>query len=299
MNLHTKAGGMDPLVMMQFYYSQTLPYLMMKHHAEISRRLVDVPRELRQRELAPQLIALGEAAGDPAWQIYRAYLDTIEAEIAVLVRVHSPGFWFHLHRRLRPMLADAHGLKNDDTTVLLVRRIAELAYAKHGDLKIDDDLGLITRTRLPTFLDGAWYETMTQVYEGKLKAKKAYQALRDYPQVVMTKFRQSDLIDVFAIEGLCYEYWWASAALRSIGKGSIVKWDAELGSHRYKDTGVNPLSFDLYDERNSESFGFRTRLGTWLDEVNAGEADAERGDEIKFAQMRPNPDIREYPAWNA
>ncbi len=86
--------------------------------------------------------------------------------------------------------------------------------------------------------------------------------------------------------------------MRSIGKGSIVKWDAAIGSHRYKDTGVNPLSFDLYDQRNSESFGFHTRLGTWLDEEKAGEADAERGDSIKFAQLRPNPEVREYPAWN-
>lgn len=299
MNIKAAAGGDDPLVVMQFYYSQTFPYLMMKHHAEIRRRLVDVPRELRQRELAPQILALGETGGDPAWQIYRAYLDKIEAEIATLVGPHSPGFWFHLHRRLRPMLADAHGLKNDDTTVLLVRRIAELAYAKHGALNRTDDLGPITRTRLHTFLDGAWYEAMTQVYGGKLKAKKAYQSLRDTPQIVMTDFRTSDLCGVFAIEGLCYEYWWASAAMRSIGKGSIVKWDTALGSHRFKDTGVHPFSFELYDRRNSENFGFRTRLGTWLDEKNAGEADVERGDRINFAQMRPNPEVREYPAWNS
>ena len=122
---------------------------MVKHHTEIRRRLVAVPRELRQRELAPQPIALGVAGGDPAWQIYRGYLDKIEAEIATLVRGHSPGFWFHLHRRLRPTLADAHGLKNDDTTVMLVQRIAELAYAKHGALH-KTDLGPITRTRLQT-----------------------------------------------------------------------------------------------------------------------------------------------------
>ena len=197
------------------------------------------------------------------------------------------------------MLADAHGLKNDDTTVMLVRRIAELAYAKHGALDRTDDLGPVTRTRLPTFLDGAWYEAMAQVYGGKLKAKKAYQILRESGQIVMTEFRQSDLIDVFAIEGLCYEYWWASAAMRSIGKGSIVKWDPELASHRYKDTGVHPLSFELYGERNNENFGFRTRLGTWLDEANAGEADAARGFKINFAQMRPNPEVGEYAAWNS
>jgi hypothetical protein len=299
MRIPKSADDEGPLIVSQFYYSQTFPYLMMKHQAEIHRRLVDVPRELRRQALAPELIALGEASGDPAWQIYRAYLDKVETEISTLVRGHSPGYWFHLHRRLRPMLADAHNLKNDNTTVTLVRRIAELAYAKHGALDKTDDLGPITRTRLQTFLDGAWYEAMAQAYGGKLKAKKAYQVLRDTAQIVMTDFHQTDLSDVFAIEGLCYEYWFASAAMRSIGKGSIVKWDATLGAHRYKDTGVNPLSFELYDERNNENFGFRTRLGTWLDEENAGEADALRGDRIHFAQLTPNSEIREYPAWDS
>jgi hypothetical protein len=117
-NLHTNAGGEDPLVVTQFYYSQTLPYLMMKHRAEIRRR---------------------------------------------------------------------HDQKKDNTTVILVRRVAELAYAKHGALDKTDDLGPITRTRLQTFLDGAWYEAMAHVYKGKLKAKKAYQVLRHTQQIVMTE----------------------------------------------------------------------------------------------------------------
>lgn len=293
------ANDESPLVVTQFYHTQTFLYLMIKHQKEILRRLKDGPRDLRQRELAPQLVALGEASGDTAWQVFRVYLDKIEAEIAALVRGHSTGFWFHLHRRLRPMLADLQDQKTDDTTVTLVRRIAELAYAKHGALDKTDDLGPIMRTRLKTFLDGAWYEATTHAFDGKkLKAKKAYQVLRDTKQIVMTNFRQSDLCDVYTIEGLCYEYWWASAAMRSIGKGSIVKWDAELGKHRYKDTGVNPLAFELYDERNNENSGFCTRLGTWLDEENAGEASAARGDQIHFAQLTPNSKPNEYPAWN-
>src|SRR5258708_3028392 len=165
---------------------------------------------------------------------------------------HSPGFWFHLHRRLRPMLDEIHEGKTDDTTVALVRRIAELAYAKHGELNRTDDLGPIIRTRLETFLDGAWYEATAQALGSKLKAKKQYQEIKYSGQVVMTNFRASDLCDVFGIEGFCYEYWWASAVMRSIGKGSIVKWDATtIPSLRYKDTDVNPLCFDLYDQRNS------------------------------------------------
>ena len=72
MNVNTNADQEDPLIVTQFYYSQTFPYLMMKHRTELRRRLVDVPRELRQKELAPHLVALGEAAGDQVWQIYRA-----------------------------------------------------------------------------------------------------------------------------------------------------------------------------------------------------------------------------------
>jgi hypothetical protein len=82
MNVHTDTGGEDPLGVSQFYYSPTLPYLMMKHQAEILWRLVETPRELGLQELAPDLIALGEAGDDPAWQIFRTYLDKIETEIA-------------------------------------------------------------------------------------------------------------------------------------------------------------------------------------------------------------------------
>ena len=96
---------------------------------------------------------------------------------------------------------------------------------QHGDLDCTDDLGPILHTRLETFLDGAWYEATAHALRSKLKAKKQYQELKRTQQVVMTGFRVSDLCDVFEVEGLCYEYWWASATMRSVGKGSIVKWD--------------------------------------------------------------------------
>ena len=218
------------------------------------------------------IAALVETRGDPAWQVFRAYLDKLEDALASVVRRHSPSFWIHLHRRLRPMLADNGESKTDDTTVALVRRIAELAYAKHGDFARTDDLGPILQTRLESFLDGAWYEGTAHALRSKLKAKKLYQTIKWSKQVVMTDFRVDDLLDVFGIEGLCYEYWWASAQMRSIGKGAIVKWDpAETPSLRYKDTGVHPLCFDLYDERNSSKAGFYRRLGKWLDSAGRSE----------------------------
>jgi hypothetical protein len=117
----------------------------------------------------------------------------------------------------------------------------------------------------------------------------------------MADFRVSDLCDVYGIEGLCYEYWWATAAMRSIGKGAAVKCDqTEPASLRYNDS-FPPLCFDLYDERNSENRGFYTRLGTWLDETT-GETpertDCADGKQIYLAGLTPNPDVDEYPAWN-
>lgn len=293
-----KGDNSGPPIVTQFYHSHAFPFLISKWRQEIRRRLKDVPEELRRSELAPTLEPLGETSGDAAWQVFRHYLDLIERRIADIVRGHSPSYWFHLHRRLRPMLAQFHEGKTDDMTVRLVRRIAELAYAKHGNLDRTDDLGPITRTRLQTFLDGAWYEAVAQALGSKLQAQKQYQTLKRVGQVVMVDFHVTDLCDVFGIEGLCYEYWWASAAMRAIGKGAIVKWDSASASPlRYKDTGINPLCLDFYDQRNSETQGFLTRLGTWIDELEQRESD-DLGEQIYFAQLRPNPSNKEYPTWD-
>ena len=295
-----EASPGDPLTIMQFYHSLAFPYLDEKYQQEIRRRLKDVPEDLRKCELVPALESLGETSGDAAWQVFRNYLDVIELRIADIVRRHSPSFWLHIHRRLRPMLADIMDVKTDAMTVRLVRSIAELAYSKYGDLDRTDDLGPIIRTRLETFLDGAWYAATADALGSKLKAKKQYQALKRSKQVVMTDFRVSDLHDVYGVEGLCCEYWWASAAMRAIGKGAIIKWDpSKTPSLRYKDTGVNPLCFSYYDQRNNESRGFLTRLGTWIDETEEVERiDPTRGQQIQFAQLAPNPVAQEYPVWN-
>jgi hypothetical protein len=299
MQTSTKADTENSPIITQFYYSQTLPYLIGKHQQEIQRRLKDVPEALRQRDLAPQFEALGETSGDAAWQVFREYLDSIERCISEIVRSHSPSFWFHLHRRLRPMLVDIHENKTDDMTVRLVRSIAELSYAKHGDLGRTDDLGPIIHTRLETFLDGAWYGATAYALGSKLKAKKQYQTIKWTKQIVMTDFRVSDLCDVFGVEGLCYEYWWASAQMRAIGKGSVVKWDrTKPPSLLYKDTGINSFCFAFYDKRNSEGRGFVTRLGTWIDEPRKLEKFEANADEIHFAQLIANPDVKEYPVWN-
>src|ERR1700682_3379021 len=98
MQIPRKTAPEGPLVVTQFYYSQTFPYLIGKWQQEIRRRLKDVPEALRQPELVPQCEALGETSGDVAWQVFQDYLDSVEHCIEDIVRGHSPSYWFHLHR---------------------------------------------------------------------------------------------------------------------------------------------------------------------------------------------------------
>lgn len=93
MQIPKETDSKDPVVVTQFYYSHTFPYLIVKWRQEIHRRLKNIPETLRQRELVPEFEALGETSGDAAWQVFRNYLDSIERCIAEIVQGHSPGFW--------------------------------------------------------------------------------------------------------------------------------------------------------------------------------------------------------------
>ncbi len=290
-----------PYTVQIFYHTRAFRYLIRKLRSEIHRRLRDVPEAFRSAELAGAFTALGDTGGEPAWQTLRAYLDKVEERLAALVGRHSPSYWLHLHRRLAPRLSEVHDGKRDDNTVALVRRIAELAYAKHGDLARTDDLGLMVKVRLRTFLGGAWYEAASDDLGSKLKAKREFESLRrTRKSVVMLDFQERDFCEVFEIEGWSYEYWRISALMRSIGKGTGARWNPEINWVDYIDHDVPPLAYEIYDRRIGEGTGFHTRLGTWLDRPG----DSDRFDPSKpidayFAVLNPNPEPEEMPVWNS
>lgn len=221
-------------------------------------------------------------------------MDAIEAEMAELLRDHSPAYWLHLYRRIAPRLAKGHDDKTDGNTVALVRRIAELAFFKHGALARDDDLGGVHKTRLETFLGGHFYRLVADNLGSKLNARKRYEQLRRSPQSVMLTFSEDELLRAFQIEGLAYEYWKASAGMRSIGKGSSVEWDRAESWFSYDDNDVHPLLFGIYDERIAAGGGLHTLLGTWTQLAEAATDDAR----FYFATYNPHPEPEIYSAWN-
>lgn len=282
------------MAMVRFYYTETFADLIAAHGAEIDRRLIEVPLALRAGCLAPLIAAPARPDPETLWEILRAYLDRIEMAMADVTRRHSPAYWLHLYRRIAPVLSSRHTGKRDETTVALVRQIAELAYLKHGDLARTDDLGPIALTGFATFLGGHYKTAMTRALGSAAKAQAAYKAIRAVDQTVMVSFDEEDLLAVFEVEGLAYEYWKSSAAMRSLGKAARLMWDVDKQWFVDEGGGPDPLLFALFDHRITAEGGLFTRLGTWT-EFAAAKADFAT---LQFALYNPNGEIDEFPVWD-
>ena len=281
---------------MRFYYSETFEYLIGSNGSEIERRLIEVPLGLRKEYLAPRVTDLGEAGPTVLWDILRTYLDEIEARMAEIARRHTPLYWFHLYRRILPVLSRKHVGKRDDTTVALVRQIAELAYLKHGDQAKTGEIGPIANTSFRTFLGGHYKAAMQRALGSLSAARRRYDEVKATKQWVMLDFDQEDLLLAFEVEGLAYEYWKTSAAMRSLGKGVPLAWNAETKWLEDSGAGPHPLLFALFDHRIDHQSGLYTRLGTWTQLAH----DVRESDfaTIYFAAYNPNGGVDEYPTWD-
>src|SRR5262249_15693970 len=109
-----------------------------------------------------------------------------------------------------------HEDKTDANTVALVRNIVELAILKHGDPERAHDVAISSEVKLKQILGGHYQRILRKL--GK-DAAAEFKVLAASKQWVMTDFEQRDFFDMFMVEGLGYEYWRTTAAMRGIGKG--------------------------------------------------------------------------------
>jgi hypothetical protein len=177
----------------------------------------------------------------------------------------------------------------------LVRQIAELAYLKHGNQAMTDDLGTMAMTTFETFLGGHYKHAMERALGSAAKARVRYEEMKAVDQSVMTDFSEEDLFSAFEVEGLAYEYWKASAAMRSLGKGVRLQWDDDVQWFVDRGDGPDPLLFAVFDHRGTGAAGLFTRLGTWM-QFARGAPDFST---IYFAAYNPNGEIEDYPAWDS
>ena len=250
------------------YYQPAFLTLTELYHREVNRSLLAKPAEFRKKFLGDRLPIGQQLSAELAWPIFREYLDAIENQMASVLRRHSVFFWLHLYRRTGIALSPGHEVGADDErTIELVRRTVELGIFKHGSLSgTPNDVGRSDQIS-PDRVLGGWINRglINAGFSKRSVEFRAFvSALANPPQMVIGELSADDFIDLHLVEGLAYQYWRASALLRSIGKGCEVILN-EDGSWTEQDTLEQSLLIASINSRTAETAWDPSSLGVWFD----------------------------------
>jgi hypothetical protein len=245
------------------YYQPLFSFLASRGNRQLKRAQHDIPTALRRKYLLAPMITGKTYPPDEAWEICKAYLAAIEERMAVLLCRHSIFYWLSLLRRTRPGLIAPYEDKTDPNTAALVRRIQELAIRKYGSLDRADDVRLSIEVGRAEILGGMFESYMLDAF-GADTTEAMYRGLRASPQWVIVEFSLREYFTIPRLEGLAYEYWQASAAMRTIGKGASTLYRDGESWFDYVDVPKEMLRLiKSYDERIASHEGAATLFGTW------------------------------------
>jgi len=191
-------------------------------------------------------------------------LENIEKEIHLTISRRSAFYWLHICRRIAPLLEDSLGDRTDAAVAFEVRSVVEMAIFKFGSLTNKYGFADSSKVKFNQILSGMLNKYLSKLNPYLLKYYK--QILRKKPQIVLTDFSKKDLVDLYYIYGLSYQYWYVSAKLRSFGKGVKIKVLENGDLQECRSTEQNYL-INLFDERtkqNSLVNGFVTNVGTFV-----------------------------------
>lgn len=257
-------GEPRPVPMPNDYHSFAFQYLLNEYPDQIRSALIQTGLDFRRDHLRQRMRREQPSDHFQSWDLLRPYLDELEGAISQIVRRHSRAYWFHLYRRMAPVLSSDHDGKTDPLTAILVRKIADQAFVRYGSSR-DDDLVPISKTTPESLLGGYFAKSIAAV--GSAAPKTLFDHFSRNQRWVMGSFELHDFLEIHRLESLFYEYWRTMATLRKIGKGVVGTWNDEYNWFDY-DQGVLPELFDRYDEETFGPGGVQTLLGTWHPQQN-------------------------------
>jgi hypothetical protein len=256
-----------PLTMMLWYHEPAFLLLHQRLADRIERALLTEPAEVLARHLTGHLPTEQEIAGEVAWPVVRRLLNVLEAEMANVLRRRSVFFWLHIYRRIGVVLHPHHESKTDPRTVMLVRQIVELAITKHGRATDADEIVPSNRVKPDLILGGFMRAGIKARFPSRFtkEYRRLVKSLRESPQLVVKYFTEDDFVGIYRVEGLSYQYWKATAALRALGKGARVI-IYEDGAWNYVSDEELWQLIESIDARTEKQRLGGSLLGTWFDE---------------------------------
>lgn len=241
------------------YHTYAFRYLYSTYSGPIQAALIETGLELRRAKLRRRVRGKRPGTVEESWDLVRPYLDDIEIELERRLSKHSTAYWFHLYRRIAPAVSKLHDGKTDYVTAVLMRKIADQAMVRFAAERSDDLV--MMEERAPNKLLGGYFAKSAQQI-GAADVDVLYKMFNaSGPRWVLADFDLNDFLEIHRLESLFYEYWRATATLRTIGKGAVACWKEERNWFSYESTVPGEL-YDLYDGREL-SGGFQTLFGTW------------------------------------
>ena len=230
------ADAKGTALLMLDYYQRPFQLL----HEENARIHQDfaVPHSIRNRFW--QLVPHGEYQSKEGRIFLKSYLDSVEAELAKLIRKLSLAYCLHLYRRLAP---GPIGTDQQPATIGLTRAVLEAAIQKYASFQLCNKIAESATTPIDKVLGGLLMAPEFEVERSIIAQGN---------QLVLTDFDNLDLIAFYDLERLAYEVWRTAAALRTTGKGApLIVGDPPLC---FADDRSPELDFlvTTYDRRNDK-----------------------------------------------
>ena len=155
------------------------------------------------------------AANLEAIKFIEALQQRLETQMQKIISTKSVYYWFHLYRRIAP-IASFEG--ESKQTVWLYRNILENAFQKYGKNNTANELIFSTEKRLVKVKDIA-----NGLYIEALKHYRIDKRLHnEFYGIFLGDFGKKELLEIFSLERLAYEFWHTTVCLRRIYKGGVL-----------------------------------------------------------------------------
>ena len=150
-----------------------------------------------------------------AIKFIEALQQRLESQMQRIISTKSIYYWFHLYRRIAP-IASFEG--ESKQTVWLYRNILENAFQKYGKNNTINELIFSTESRQVKVQDIA-----NGLYIEALKHYRVDKGLdNEFYGVFLGNFGRKELLEIFSLERLAYEFWRTTVCLRRIYKGGVL-----------------------------------------------------------------------------
>ena len=140
----------------------------------------------------------------------------LEACMKKIISTKSIYYWFHLYRRIAPVAT----FDNESTqTVWLYRNILENAFLKYGKIETGNELIYSTGKRLVRVQDIA-----NGLYAEALKHFGIDEKVENKCNgIFLGSFGKKELLEIYSLERMSYEFWHTTMCLRRIYKGGVLQ----------------------------------------------------------------------------